>query len=884
MNPFKWFVARRRHQADLAEEIRAHLEEKTEELVRGGMPPAEAALAARRAFGNVTRTQEEGRAVWQWPTLESFAMDLRYALRQLRRSPGLAAAAILTLAIGIAANTTVFSWTRAVLLDPLPGASDASRVVALESLAPSGDWTPTSYLDFRDMRERLRTLESMSVAYPLSLAVGEPGAVERRYGELVSGSFFDVLRIQPEAGRFFAGAERDDAPGAHPVVVLGHTLWATRYHADRAIIGQTILINRYPFTVIGVAPPAFHGSMPGSDFEMWAPATMLSRLDPNGGMFLQDRKTRMFRVLARLRDGVSLEQARSNLHILAAFMAQANASTSKGMSATLLPMWQSHYGIVNHLRAPLVVLLGACGLLLLIVCANLANLLLARATGRRRELSLRLALGAPRSRLVRQLLTEASLLTVTGSVLGLLATFWLSGSLRWLVPSFAAPTLLRPGVDRGVLVFTAALTCGVTLLAGIAPALHGARGQLSDALNEAGRGGTGGAQSGRLRGLLVISEMALAVLSLVGAGLFLKSLQLTRAVQPGFDPDHVAMAQVSLNTAGFDAPHGDAFCRALRERLERQPGVTSASYADYVPLSVGAGSWEDLQVEGYTPGPSENMKLYRSAVAPGYFGVMRIPLLAGRDFTVQDDSAAAPVMIVNEEFVRHFLNGRTAVGGKVHGWGVWFTIVGVAKDIKTLRLTEPPAPYFFVPIRQVYRPEFPFTFFVRTSGSVNDAIAALRRDAQAVDPAVPAFNAMSLAEYIAAPLTEQDAAASLLSILAGVSLALAAIGLYGVMAYSVAQRTKEIGVRLALGAQRSDVFRLVMRQAAALLALGLVLGLGAAVALTRLVSALLFSVQPADPAVYSAAAGFMIAIAILATGIPALRAMRVDPMISLRFE
>ncbi len=885
MNRLRQLLSRRRLYDDLSEEIRAHLEQKAEELVAGGMSTAEAALAARRAFGNVTRMEEESRTVWEWPTLESFVMDLRYAGRQLRRNPGLAAAAILTLAIGIAANTTVFSWTRAVLLDPLPGASAASRVVALEELATNGDWTPTSYLDYRDLRDHTTpSFEAMSVAYPAALAVGDDDATERRWGELVSGNFFDLLRVRPEVGRFFAGAERDDAAGAHPVVVIGHALWSTRYRGDRSVIGQTLRINRYPFTIIGVAPPDFHGSMPGSDYQMWAPATMLSRLDPNGGMFLMDRKTRMFRVLARLADGVSIEQARAQVRTIAGLMARLDASTNEGMSATLLPLWQSHYGIQDHLRAPLAVLMGACGLVLLIVCANLANLLLTRATSRRRELSLRLALGAPRARLVRQLVTEAALLTVTGSALGLLATVWLSGSLRWLVPAFAAPTLLRPRIDIAVLAFTAALTCGVTMLSGIAPALHGAREQLGDALNEVGRGGSGGARSGRLRGLLVMGEMALAVVSLVGAGLFMKSLHFAREVQPGFDSDHVAMGQVSLSAAGYDAQRGDAFCRAVRERLESQPGVTAVSYADYVPLSLGSGSWEDLQVEGYAPDPGENMKLYRSAVAPGYFGLLKIPMREGREFTVEDDSAHAPAMIVNQEFVSRFLHGGPALGRRVHGWGRWFTIVGVARDIKTYRLTEPPRPYFFVPIRQVYRPEFAFTFFVRTAGSVDEAIAALHREAAAVDPGAPVFNTMSLSEYVAAPLYQESTATSLLGILAGIALLLSAIGLYGVMAYSVAQRTREIGIRLALGARRSNVLGMVMRQAAALLLVGLTLGLIAAAALTRLVSALLFSVHPADPAVYSAAAGFMAVIAILATGIPARRAMRVDPMISLRYE
>jgi predicted permease len=644
-----------------------------------------------------------------------------------------------------------------------------------------------------------------------------------------------------------------------------------------------VRINRYPFTVVGVAPPSFHGSMPGSDIELWVPATMLSRLDPNGGMFLQDRKTRMFRVLARLREGVTPDRARADLGTLVRRMSELNASTSAGMGAALVPLWQSHYGIQDGLRAPLLVLTGACALVLLIVCANMANLLLARATTRRRELGLRLALGAPRGRLVRQLLTEASVLTLAGAALALVGTVWLSGALRSLVPAFAAPNLVRPRVDGVVILFTAVLACGVSLLAGIAPALHGAREQLGEALNEAGRGAAGG-RSGRLRGLLVASEMALAVVALVGAGFFLKSFGEVRAVRPGFTADGVAVGQVSLSAAGYDGGRADAYLRAVRERLERVPGVTAVSYADYVPLSFGSGSWEDLEVEGYAPAPSENMKLYRDVVAPGYFAVMKIALLQGRDFTLQDDTAHAPAMIVNEAFVRRFVRGGAALGRRVRGWGQWFTIVGVVQDTKVYRLTEPPTPYFYASMRQVYRPEFPFTFMVRTSSPVTDAVAAIRREAQAADPAMPVFNAMPLAEYIAAPLDVQRTAATLLGILAAVALGLAAIGLYGVMAYAVAQRTREIGIRVALGASRAAVMRLVFGQATALFAAGVAVGLMAALALIRLVSAALFGVRAGDPAMYAAAAVSMAAIAAVATALPARRALSVDPMIALRHD
>jgi predicted permease len=378
--------------------------------------------------------------------------------------------------------------------------------------------------------------------------------------------------------------------------------------------------------------------------------------------------------------------------------------------------------------------------------------------------------------------------------------------------------------------------------------------------------------------------MALAVVALVGAGLFAKSFYVAKGIQPGFDPDHVALAQFSLSAAGYDEPQADAFRRQMSERLERQPGVTAVSYADYVPMSIGTGSWEDLEIQGYTPGPNENMKLYRTLAAPGYFGLLKIPLLEGRDFDLRDDMKSEPVMIVNQEFVRRYLPHQTAIGRKVHGWGKWFTIIGVVQDSKIYRLTEKPTPYFYAAIRQIYRPEMGLTFYVRTSGPVDGAILALRREAQAVDPSVPVFDTISMNEAVAGSLYGQKIAASLLSVLGGVALLLAAIGLYSVMGYSVAQRTNEIGIRVTLGAQASDVLRMIVWQGMIFALAGLTIGSLVAVALARVVSTALVNVSPADPAIYGAAAIFAIMIALVSTAFPAWRAVRLDPLAALRHE
>jgi predicted permease len=872
---------RRRLYDDLSEEIHAHLEQRADDLVSRGMSREDALLEARRAFGNLTIIQEQGREAWQWPTLDSFFRDVRFALRQLRRTPAVTAIVVATLGAGIAASSTVFSWTRAILLDPIPGATRASEIMMLESTTPSGSWTPVSWLDYRDFRKYLRSFDDLAAAYPIALALGDASRPERVSAELVSANFFDLLRVRPALGQFFT-ARLDDAPGSQPLVVIGYPLWQRRWHGDSAAIGQVVEINRFPFTVAGIAPQNFHGSMPGEEIQVWVPATMVGQIMPTINSLLRDRDWRTFRVLARVANGRTSQSAADEVRRFGTFMSNVNGGRSAGMSAMLLPLWRSHWGIQDALRAPLVVLLGACALVLLIVCANMATLLLTRATARRRELALRMALGAPRRRLVRQLLTEASILAIAGASLGLICTIWLARSLHWFVPQFAAPSLIDPHVDFAVVAFTIALACGVTVLAGIMPALHGSRERYDESLRDGARL-SAGAHATRLRGLLVVAEMALAVMALIGAGLFYDSFRQERAVAPGFTTEGVAIGAVSLTLAGYDSAHGDDFLRRVTDRIAREPGVTAVSYTDYVPLSLGGGSWEDLQIEGYAPRTNENMKVSRAALGPGYFNTLGIPLLEGRDFRFDDDSAHTPVMIVNETFVHHFLNGRTALGVRVHGWGKWFTIVGVANNVKTYRLTDPPTPYFYVAIRQVYRPEYGYTFVARGGpGGVDQTVRAIERAVASVDRSVPVYGAMPLAEYIDAPLRSYQTAVRLLGLLAGVSLFLAAIGLYGVVSYSVAQRAKEIGLRVALGARKADVLRVVSTQAAGLLAFGLVIGLAGGLALGRIVSSLLFGVSPADLAIFAAAVGSMTLITIAAVGVPARRAMGVDPAVVLR--
>ena len=874
---------RKRLLQDLDRDIGEHIERETADNIERGMAPEEARYAALRKFGNMARAKEDTRAVWRWLWIEQFLQDVRYGARILRKAPGFTLVAVCTLALGIGASITIFSWVRGVLLNPLPGTSDPQRVVALETTTPDGGWKDTSYLDFRDLRSNCKLVESMSVVKPLPLAIGNETNSERVWGEAVSGNLLELLRVRPELGRFFTSIEVDHQQNAHPLVIISHAFWSSRYHADPRALGATLRINRLPYTVIGVTPEAFHGATPGVTFDLWVPATMFGQLTSTGDSALVDRKWRTFGVLARLAPGVSIEQARAEVESHARDMARENADTNEGMSATLLPLWKSHGGIQESLAGPLSILMAACGVLLLIVSANVANLLLARATTRQKEFSIRRSLGAPRWRLIRQVLTESSLIAAMGTVAGLAAANWLRGSLGWLLPRSSAPTLAQAPIDVEVVLFAIALAFGVALLAGITPALQSGGENIESMLKQGGRSGTS-AHSRRLRGFIVTSEIALATLALIGAGLCVKSFRRVSAIGPGFDPEHVAIAQLGLSAAGYNAQQADAFCRRLRQQLERQPGITAVSYDDYVPLSVSAGSWEDLQIQGYISRPSENMKVYRSLVSPGYFSLIRIPLLEGRDFDMRDDMASQPVMIVNQEFVRRFIPNGVAIGRQVRGWGRWFTIIGVAQDSKIYRLTEVRTPYFYVSIRQIYRPEMGLVFYIRTTGSIETGIETLRREAQAADPSIPVFDAISLTDIISSSLFIQKISASLLSVLGGIALLLASSGLGGVIGYSVAQRTNEIGIRMALGAGRMSVFRTVLGEGASLAALGIAIGSTAALGVTRLMASVLYGVRAADPLTFGGVSLLLLVVTLVACYVPARRAMRVDPIVALRYE
>ena len=889
---------KRRAQMDFSDEIEAHLQLEADELENQGVNRAEAERRARAAFGSMAVAHERFYLRNRSAALENITRDIRHGLRMMARNPAVTVVAVLTLACGIASCATVFTWIDAVLLQPLSGVTDPGRLVTLETVTSNGQWITSSYPDFIDFRDHLKLVDGIAVSRPAVFSVGQENHAERVWGELVSGNFFAVLGVKPETGRLFLPSEYGDAPGEYPVAVISDRYWRSHYGADPSIVGKTIRINQHELTVVGVAAPAFHGSIPVASFDLWVHYMEQPVLNGVPMWMMRDRHNRNMLGIARLKPGVTVEQARLELRTLAERMAVLNAKVSQGLSATFIPLWKSPQGPQGLLLGPLCILMGICVLVLLIVCANVANLLLARATVREKEFSARMALGATRARVVRQVLTECLMLTAAGAAIGLAAAPFLGHGLHYLMPPGPIAQLVSMDTRSNIAVlgFTAGICVLCALAAGLVPALHVSRIALSTTLNSGGRSGTAGRPSNRMRSALVASEVALALVTLVGAGVFARGFQHSLRIDPGFDPNHVLVNQFYLSTNGYSLEQRREFCRRLAERMQSAPSVTDVAYSDGVPLNFEPSWWEELKIEGYAPQPDENMNIYRNVISPGYLPLMHIPIVDGRNFTEQDNENGPPVMIVNQALARRFFAGRNPIGHMIHGWGSWFRVVGVVKDSKYHYLSETTPPYFYVPFRQVYREDMNLAFYVRTRGDPDGVLPMLRAQTRAIDPNVTVFDAAPLKEYIGASLYPQKVAASMMAIMSGLALLLAAVGLYSAMAYSVAQRTQEIGVRMALGAQPGRVLRMIIRQGLALTAVGLVAGAALAFVMIRMAANVSFTNSAmgatqkllqgsaADPLIYLAAILFLGAVAALAAYFPARRAASVQPMEALRAE
>ncbi|HEX7090945.1 MAG TPA: ABC transporter permease [Longimicrobiales bacterium] len=811
--------------------------------------------------------------------------DIRYAARILARSPGFTLVAVLMLALGIGANTAIFSVVNAVLLRPPAHVAEPERVVTLWTSDYSGPtFGSSSYPDYEVFREQTEVLAGLAAYRIQPVNLIEPDETVRLAAERVSANYFDVLGVRPARGRLFCP---EDAAGPQPVAVISHALWQSRLGGDPGVVGRTVRLNAGLFTVVGVAPEGFLGSIRGVRVDVWVPLQATGLLGTPDD-FLTRRGDRGLLVLGRLRPGVPVERAQAHFDVvarqlLASYPDAWRDVNGRGRRITVLPERESR--VLPQLRGAVLGLMGlllaVVGLVLLICCANIATLLLARAAGRTREVAIRLSLGAGRARLVRQLLTESVLLALLGGGVGILIALWAADLLLAFQPSAPIPVALDIAPDGRVLGFALALALGAAVVFGLAPALQATRLDTVSALKEGALTLAGGRRFG-LRNVLVTAQVAISLVLLVGAGLFLRSLQHAATVDPGFDPSNVVVASFDLQTQGYTEAQGRAFYEQLSERVAALPGVVGVTLARNVPLSGGGGR-RFTGVEGYEPAPGEDMEFHFNVVGPEYFEVMRVPLVRGRGFTAADREGAPQVAVVNETFARRFWPGEDAIGKRLSRFGTAesIEIVGIARDGKYGTLTEEPRPYIYRPFLQDYDE---MTLHVRVGGDIARVVPLIRREIRALDDRLPILSLTTMEKEMALATLPQRIAAALLGACSALALLLAAIGLYGIVAYAVGRRTREIGIRMALGASRGAVLGMVLRGSMRLVALGLAIGLALSLLAGRTLGSLLGGISPADPVALLAGPLVLAASALAASYLPARRAAHVHPVEALRQE
>jgi predicted permease len=804
--------------------------------------------------------------------------DLRHAVRSLVATPVLTCAAALSLGLGIGANTTVFSWVQAVLLRPVPGAAAADRLLVAAMETRDGHSRSWSYPNYRDVRDRA-TLVDVVAQDDQAMSIAVDGRAERAYGGLVSGNYFQFMGVQPALGRLIS-PEDDRTPGGHPVVVLSHAYWQRRFAGAPGIVGTQVIVNNTPMTVIGVAPEGFIGSFLGISTAAWVPMAMQPQM--TGSSRLEARGSGWMQAWVRLRAGVSREQAQAEAATLMAQLEREYPKFFDGWRLRLVDVWQAPFGAPQVLAPILGVLSVVVALVLLIACANVANLLLSRAVGRRREVAIRLSLGASRWRLVRELLTESLLLAVIAGGLGVAVAYWTSGVLMAFAPPTDMPIEFGLRVDRGTLVYAALVSLVTGLVFGLTPALQAARPDTVHALKEEAGRGSAGRTGQRLRGALVVAQVAVCLVLLVGASLFVRSLRAAQDVNPGFDADGVLIASVDLLPNGYTPDTGRQFHRRLTEAVAAMPGVRAVALARQVPLGLSGTNSMGLEVVGYTPRPDEEVNVVYNIAGERYFDTMRIPLVAGREFTSQDSRDAAPVVIVNETMARRYWAGRDAVGGRLRMGKNEYQVVGVARDIKYNSLAERPQPHMYLPLEQNFTSAV--VLHVRTAGAPGALLPALRDVIRGLDANLPIFDARTLDEHLGTAVFAQRMGANLLGVMGVLALLLAAVGLYGVIAYAVSQRTQEMGIRLALGAAPRDLLRMVVGQGMRLTVIGLAIGLVLSYALAGFMRSLLPGIAPRDPVTFVAVPLLLATIALVAALIPARRAGGVDPVVALRYQ
>lgn len=821
--------------------------------------------------------------------------DLRYALRMLRKKPGFTLVAVLTLALGIGANAALFSLTDAVLLQSLP-VNHPDQLTTISSCDPTlgpDVSTSFSYPMYQDLRDKNEVFSGVLARGGAQMNISYEGRNDRVRGELVSGNYFDVLGVRPWAGRLFT-QDDDRTPGAHPVAILSYGFWERRFGKDPAIVGKTILVNENPLTVIGVSPPGFYGVELSSNADIRVPLMMTTVYNPLPKTRLTSRRHQWLTLMGRRKDGVTPAQAEGKLEVLyqqirageaQQLPADTSATERQRFLATKIQLRDGSQGfqhLQREMKTPLLLLFGGTCIVLLILCANLANLMLARDAVRDQEIAVRLALGAGRLRLLRQWLTEAILLSALGAIAGVLVASWVKTALWAFMPADYRMNLDLP-LGWRFIGFTLLVSLVVGVVLGLAPALRAARGQAALALRGETRTFVSGGGLFSLRSGLILMQVALSMPLLIVSALFLNSLQKLRGVDTGFARNNVLIASINPTLNGYSQEKTQSFYRDLLLELRALPGVQSAALSSDSPIS---GSWdqEGLVVEGYRPGEGERVDAQSSIISPDYFGSLGITLVAGRDFNDQDAAGAPKVAIINEKMARKYLGSRNPIGTKIGTDDQPDTvIVGIVKDAQYLSLREPAARHFFEPIAQQPR-LFDLTMHIKTAGEPTALVELVRRQVQRLDPHLPLYDVKTLTTQIDESITQERLVTWLCTAFGLLATLLTALGLYGVLAFSVAQRTKEIGIRVALGAQARDVMKLIIGQGMLLVTVGVVLGLGVSLAVTRLVASLLFGVTPTNATTFIGVSAGLALLALLACYIPARRATKVDPLVALRYE
>ncbi|QOY89538.1 ABC transporter permease [Paludibaculum fermentans] len=880
MNWIQQLFSRRQLDRDLAEEIRQHMEEKVEELMAGGLPRKDAELAARRAFGNPASLEEQGRDVWRWAAVEDFLTDVRFALRQLRKSPSFTLACILTLALGIGANTVVFSVVNAVVLRPLPFAQPERLAVvgAIDARRPE-EISDFSYPNFFDLRKDNTVFEHLvSFRSTDATLTGSSRPVHVR-AQIVSWDLFPLLGIQPALGRGFVRQEEESGQRA---VVLSHEVWRDEFGGDPGIVGRSVTVDSQPHTVVGIAPRDF--AFPPGDRTVGVWLTLGRDADSSTiTPITKQRGARLLSALARLKPGVSMRQARAQLDVVAASLARAYPDSNKNMAKTqVLPAASA---LAGEAKGPLFLLLGAVGLVLLIACANIANLLLSRTAERSREFALRAAIGAGQGRIVRQLITESLTLSVIGCGLGIAAAMWTAQFLLPLVGD-AVPRIQETSIDGRVLGFSVALAILTTVLFGLAPAIRVAKSDFQAGLREGGRSVTD--NSDGLRGALCVGQIALGLVLLSAASLLIASfVQLLRR-DLGLQPERVLSFSVDLPGKAYPKPRQLSFHSELLDRLASLPGVEAAALAMPLPLT-GSQMHIAFNIQERPARPSERPSSDMALVTPGYFKTIGAPLLQGRGFTERDDDSAPPVLVVNRAFADRFFPGEDAVGkwiqpGASTGPGdpKMRQIIGIVGNARQSMLKAAADPIYYFPYKQL--PWCCASVVVRSAAAPGLLEPEIRRTVSALDKQLPVFDVVTLDTILTKGFAQARVPVYLLGGFAGIALLLTVVGLYGVLAYSVVRRTREFGVRIALGASRHEVLGLVLRRATRLVLTGIVLGLAGALAVGRLISQLLIGVSSTSPLLLTAACVVLALTAASAAYFPARRAASIDPVRALRAE